>query len=64
MDYAYAWAGMYHRRLAERGLLHFTDGLRTAEDRPWIWRLHREAESFAVTRTARRASTGAVSPRP
>ncbi|MET7610846.1 glycosyltransferase family 2 protein [Streptomyces seoulensis] len=48
VDYAYAWAGIYHRRLAERGLLHFTDGLRTAEDRPWIWRLHREAESFAV----------------
>ncbi|MBM7091055.1 glycosyltransferase family 2 protein, partial [Streptomyces sp. S12] len=37
------------RRLVERGLLHFTDGLRTAEDRPWIWRLHREAESFAVS---------------
>lgn len=49
VDYPYAWAGMYHRRLAERGLLRFTDGLRTAEDRPWIWRLHREAESFAVT---------------
>ena len=44
----YAWAGIYHRRLLDRGLLHFTDGLRTAEDRPWIWRLHREAESFAV----------------
>ena len=29
-------------------MLHFTDGLRTAEDRPWIWRLHREAESFAA----------------
>lgn len=48
VDYAYAWAGMYHRRLADAGLLHFTDGLRTAEDRPWIWRLHREAKSFAV----------------
>ncbi|MFC8709624.1 glycosyltransferase family 2 protein [Streptomyces sp. NPDC057197] len=48
VDYAYAWAGVYNRRLLERGLLHFTDGLRTAEDRPWIWRLHREAESFAV----------------
>ncbi|GAA0586415.1 glycosyltransferase family 2 protein [Streptomyces crystallinus] len=48
VDYAFAWAGIYHRRLVERGLLHFTDGLRTAEDRPWIWRLHREAESFAV----------------
>ncbi|MEU1277734.1 glycosyltransferase family 2 protein [Streptomyces sp. NPDC005805] len=48
VDYPYAWAGMYHRRLVDRGLLHFTDGLRTAEDRPWIWRLHRDAESFAV----------------
>lgn len=48
VDYPYAWAGMYHRRLLERGVLHFTDGLRTAEDRPWIWRLHREAESFAA----------------
>ncbi|MEV7560134.1 glycosyltransferase family 2 protein [Streptomyces sp. NPDC089795] len=48
VDYPYAWAGMYHRRLLDRGVLHFTDGLRTAEDRPWIWRLHREAESFAA----------------
>ncbi|MCB5181735.1 glycosyltransferase family 2 protein [Streptomyces antimicrobicus] len=48
VDYPYAWAGMYHRRLLEAGLLHFTDGLRTAEDRPWIWRLHREAASFAA----------------
>jgi glycosyltransferase involved in cell wall biosynthesis len=48
VDYAYAWAGIYHRRLADQGLLHFTHGLRTAEDRPWIWRLHREARSFAV----------------
>ncbi|MEU7280188.1 glycosyltransferase family 2 protein [Streptomyces sp. NPDC045431] len=51
VDYPYAWAGMYHRRLVDRGLLHFTDGLRTAEDRPWIWRLHREADSFAAVST-------------
>ena len=43
VDYAYAWAGIYHRRLLDDGLLHFRHGLRTAEDRPWIWRLHREA---------------------
>ncbi|GGU87747.1 glycosyl transferase [Streptomyces albospinus] len=49
VDYAYAWAGIYHRRLLDAGVLHFRDGLRTAEDRPWIWRLHREAESMAVT---------------
>ncbi|MEU2391083.1 glycosyltransferase family 2 protein [Streptomyces sp. NPDC007369] len=48
VDYPYAWAGMYHRRLLDQGLLHFTDGLRTAEDRPWIWRLHRRARSFAA----------------
>ncbi|MFE6975294.1 glycosyltransferase family 2 protein [Streptomyces sp. NPDC057682] len=48
VDYAYAWAGAYHRRLADSGLLRFRDGLRTAEDRPWIWRLHREANSFAA----------------
>ncbi|MCF3136599.1 glycosyltransferase family 2 protein [Streptomyces olivochromogenes] len=48
VDYAYAWAGVYHRRLIDRGLLHFTHGLRTAEDRPWIWKLHREADSFAA----------------
>ncbi|WP_338677902.1 glycosyltransferase family 2 protein [Streptomyces sp. SCSIO 30461] len=48
VDYPVAWAGVYRRTLLDRGLLHFTDGLRTAEDRPWIWRLHREAESFAA----------------
>ncbi|MFD9812867.1 glycosyltransferase family 2 protein [Streptomyces sp. NPDC059080] len=48
VDYAYAWAGIYHRRLLDNGVLRFRDGLRTAEDRPWIWRLHREAESMAV----------------
>lgn len=48
VDYAYAWAGIYHRRLLDDGLLHFTHGLRTAEDRPWIWKLHREAKSMAV----------------
>ncbi|MEU4093807.1 glycosyltransferase family 2 protein [Streptomyces sp. NPDC026673] len=48
VDYPYAWAGIYHRRLLDRGLLRFRDGLRTAEDRPWIWALHRNADSYAV----------------
>ncbi|MGW2044000.1 glycosyltransferase family 2 protein [Streptomyces sp. NPDC001858] len=48
VDYPYAWAGVYHRRLLDRGLLRFHDGLRTAEDRPWIWDLHRRAESYVV----------------
>ncbi|MFY9713950.1 MAG: glycosyltransferase family 2 protein [Microbacterium sp.] len=48
VDYPYAWAGMLHRRLIDRGLAGFPDGLFTAEDRPWIWRLHLQAETFAV----------------
>ncbi|QCX78723.1 putative glycosyltransferase EpsJ [Streptomyces sp. YIM 121038] len=49
VDYPYAWAGVYHRRLLDTGLLRFHDGLRTAEDRPWIWALHRGAESYVVS---------------
>jgi len=48
VDYPYAWAGMFHRRTIDEGLAAFPDGLFTAEDRPWIWRLHLGAESFAV----------------
>jgi glycosyltransferase involved in cell wall biosynthesis len=46
VDYPYAWAGAYRRDLGP--LLRFPSGLHTAEDRPWIWRLHREARSYAV----------------
>jgi glycosyltransferase involved in cell wall biosynthesis len=48
VDYPFAWAGMFHRRIIDRGLAAFPPGLFTAEDRPWIWRLHLQAESFAV----------------
>ncbi|WP_406254633.1 glycosyltransferase family 2 protein [Streptomyces chartreusis] len=48
VDYPYAWAGVYHRRLLDKGMLRFHDGLKTAEDRPWIWDLHRRADSYAV----------------
>ncbi|GAB3597409.1 glycosyltransferase family 2 protein [Microbacterium tumbae] len=48
VDYPYAWAGIFHRRIIDRGLAAFDDGLFTAEDRPWIWRLHLGASSFAV----------------
>ncbi|MGW8482624.1 glycosyltransferase family 2 protein [Microbacterium sp. NPDC055903] len=48
VDYPYAWAGLFHSRLIESGLAAFDDGLFTAEDRPWIWRLHLGASSFAV----------------
>jgi len=48
VDLPYCWAGIYSRRLLDRGLLHFDEQLRTCEDRPWNWRLHLHAESFAV----------------
>jgi glycosyltransferase involved in cell wall biosynthesis len=48
VDYPYAWAGMFHRRVLDEGLAPFPPGLFTAEDRPWIWRLHLKARSFAV----------------
>ena len=48
VDAPNAWAGIYHRSLAEAGLLDFAEDLRTCEDRPWNWRLHLHAESFAV----------------
>ena len=50
VDYPYAWAGIYRRDLD--ALLHFPGSLHTAEDRPWIWRLHREAGSYAVVSLA------------
>lgn len=48
VDYPFAWAGLLHRRVLDHGLAAFPSGLFTAEDRPWIWRLHLEAASFAV----------------
>ncbi|MEG3614538.1 glycosyltransferase family 2 protein [Isoptericola haloaureus] len=48
VDYPYAWAGLFDRALAEDGLLTFPDGLFTAEDRPWIWRLYLHARSYAT----------------
>lgn len=48
VDAAYAWAGVYDRALLDSGLLLFDEDLRTCEDRPWIWRLHLHAASFAV----------------
>ncbi|GLW06625.1 glycosyl transferase [Microtetraspora sp. NBRC 13810] len=50
VDYPYAWAGIYRRDLGD--LLTFPGHLHTAEDRPWIWRLHRRARSYAVVSLA------------
>lgn len=48
VDAPYAWAGIFHRRMADTGLLRFNEKLQTCEDRPWIWRLHLHGGSFAV----------------
>lgn len=48
VDYPYAWAGIFRSSLIDQGLAGFRHGLFTAEDRPWIWRLHLGAERFAV----------------
>ena len=48
VDAPNAWAGVYHRRLADRGVLRFAEHLRTAEDRLWIWRVHLGVPTFAV----------------
>lgn len=48
VDYPYMWAGIYRRSLYEAGLLSCHEQLHTAEDRPWIWRLHREGGRYLV----------------
>ena len=52
VDFPECWTGIYSRSMAERGLLDFDPELRTCEDRPWTWRHHLEADSFAVVDTA------------
>ncbi len=48
VDHPSMFAGLFHRRLADTGLLHFDESLPSAEDRELIWRLHLRAETFAV----------------
>ena len=48
VDYPYMWAGIYRRSLHAAGLLSCHEQLHTAEDRPWVWRLHREAGRYLV----------------
>ncbi|MDX6744648.1 glycosyltransferase family 2 protein [Actinocorallia sp. A-T 12471] len=48
VDYPFTWAGIYRRALGP--LLEFDERLHTAEDRPWFWRLYRNADAFAVVR--------------
>ncbi|WP_186812649.1 glycosyltransferase [Cellulomonas composti] len=48
VDYPFPWAGMFAASLGQRGLLQFDEGLRTAADRPWFWRLHLAGTTCAV----------------
>ncbi len=48
VDYPYSWAGIFDVERMGKDAIHFDDGLHTAEDRPWIWRIYRNATSHAV----------------
>lgn len=48
VDHPSMFAGLYHRRLVDRGLLIFDESLPSAEDREQMWRLHLAADTFAV----------------
>jgi glycosyltransferase involved in cell wall biosynthesis len=48
IDYPYSWAGIFDTTRVPPDVLRFPPGLRTAEDRPWIWRLYLGTESHAV----------------
>lgn len=48
IDYPYAWAGVYDTEQIPPEVLMFDEGLHTAEDRPWIWRLYLDAPTHAV----------------
>ncbi|EMY33768.1 glycosyl transferase family 2 [Arthrobacter crystallopoietes BAB-32] len=50
VDYCFPPFGIFDGGLKDAGMLHFLDGRHTAEDRPWVWRLHLKAESYAVSR--------------
>jgi glycosyltransferase involved in cell wall biosynthesis len=48
VDHPSMFAGLFHRRLVDRGLLSFDESLPSAEDRELMWRLHLQADTFAV----------------
>ncbi|OYO24328.1 glycosyl transferase [Enemella dayhoffiae] len=51
IDFPHAWSGVYHRRLRDEGIVHYPEQLRSAEDRPGIWRLHLRVPEFTIART-------------
>jgi Glycosyl transferase family 2 len=48
IDYPYSWAGIFDTTRVPAEVLRFPPGLRTCEDRPWIWHLYLNTESHAV----------------
>ena len=52
VDHPWPQAGMCHRRLIDKGLMHFDEELPTAECRLWTWGLFLNASSYAVLDTA------------
>jgi glycosyltransferase involved in cell wall biosynthesis len=48
IDYPYSWAGIFDTTRVPAEVLRFPPGLRTCEDRPWIWRLYLSTQSHAV----------------
>lgn len=46
VDYPYAPTGVMRTAFARERDVCFPDGLRTAEDRPWIWKLHIEGRRY------------------
>ncbi len=49
VDYPYSWAGMYRTELMKSiGCFYFDERLLSAEDRPWIWKLHLDTSRYAV----------------
>ncbi len=63
VDFAHAWSGgVYHRELAEAGIVHYPAELRTAEDRPAIWKLHLQVPAFTIARTVGGCSIAGTMP--
>jgi glycosyltransferase involved in cell wall biosynthesis len=49
VDYCFPPFGIFDGRLRDEGMLDFIPGRHTAEDRPWVWRLHLKCTSYAVS---------------
>lgn len=48
VDHPAMFAGLFHRRLLDDGLLRFSEDLPSAEDRELIWRLHLADTAYVV----------------